>query len=502
MWWLFLFRVVSSSSPPKSEKFFFAVFEEMAMALDNDGNELSDDGDLIGTPMPFDKIKVHEADKHILVFSSKAQENFRAGESVEIYPPVQICRDKFSEVAVILKVDAHSVPQRVLLSLFMRFSDDMGILHEPPDYRNYIKYPGKHVAWTRYRGWFPVSRVRREAFVVAPWEVNTGLNDAELACGMSNAYCIVAKFNHDIETPAKAFELLGNEEGSSCMIPGCLYLALDLNGVTQPYWSFRRTVALKITDILSRSSLAASTTTSFCIDAITKTIWENFKRRTIPHETTERKSIHTKRTIRKNLAIEMLRGASVKHFARFDTSPCLELLKLFFGSGIAGAGRVCRFAGPKFSCRNGPGPTFYCHHIVNSDSVGGFTTLNDVPALKYYTKTPGIDTMHNKDKQQFTVRIRYSIGHLSDQVVRDQFVDPDPPPPPQPPTLPIGTEYEHDGTLFEVIEFTENGEVICEVIKTPANSALSKDDTINLTNAVVEQSVRQYNSRVDSDNDY
>jgi hypothetical protein len=119
----------------------------------------------------------------------------------------------------------------------MRVSDDLGILHEPPDYRNYIKYLAKHVAWTRYRGWFPVSRLRREAFVAAPWEVNSGLNDAELACGMSNGYCIVAKFNHDIETPAKAFELLGNEEGSSCMIPGCLYLALDLDGVTQRYSS-------------------------------------------------------------------------------------------------------------------------------------------------------------------------------------------------------------------------------------------------------------------------
>jgi hypothetical protein len=130
-------------------------------------------------------------------------------------------------------------------------------------------------------------------------------------------------------------------------------------------------------------------------------------------------------------------------------------LKLFFGSGIAGAGQVRRSAGPKFSRQNGPGPTFCCHHIVNSDSVGGFTTLNDVPALKYYTKTPGTNMMYNKDKQQFTIRIRYSIGHLSDPVVHDQFVDPDPPPPPQPPTLTIGTEFEHDGTLVQVFEFTE-----------------------------------------------
>jgi hypothetical protein len=65
------------------------------------------------------------------------------------------------------------------------------------------------------------------AFDVATWEVNNGLNDAELACGMSNAYYIVAKLNRDIETPSKAFELLGDEEGSSCMIPGCLYFAID-----------------------------------------------------------------------------------------------------------------------------------------------------------------------------------------------------------------------------------------------------------------------------------
>ena len=234
------------------------------------------------------------------VYCSIAAENFRAGESVEIDPPVSVSPQNFvSEVGAILKVDQRSDPQRVLLSLFLNLRDDMEIdRHSPPSHRNYIQYPTKRLVWTRFQGWYPVARVRREAFVVAPWEVNDCQKDAQVSYGMTNSYCVVAKWDHEVRPSRRAFELLGHKETK---IPGCLHL-IDYDCVTQRYWSFRSQVALKVSHMLSKASLSTRTTSTIILDGIPKSNWDNFKNRTIPHEPTEKKGMLTKRAIRKHLA--------------------------------------------------------------------------------------------------------------------------------------------------------------------------------------------------------
>ena len=51
------------------------------------------------------------------IHCSMAQENFRAGESVKLAPPVHL-HNYVAQVAAILQVYQQSEPQRVLLSLF------------------------------------------------------------------------------------------------------------------------------------------------------------------------------------------------------------------------------------------------------------------------------------------------------------------------------------------------------------------------------------------------
>jgi hypothetical protein len=146
----------------------------------------------------FSDIKWDEGTQWNNVYCSTAKENFRAGESVELDPPIQITgTNYYAQVGAILRVDQQCDQQRVLLSLFLDVTPDMGIRHDPPDDQVYTQYPEKQVVWTRYQGWYPVTRVRREAYVVTPWEVSAGLNDTQITYGMSNAYCVVAKWQHE-----------------------------------------------------------------------------------------------------------------------------------------------------------------------------------------------------------------------------------------------------------------------------------------------------------------
>jgi hypothetical protein len=141
-------------------------------------------------------IKWDEGSQWNNVYCSIADENFRAGESVEVEPPIQTV-PYYSKVCAILQVKQQCTPQRVLLSLFLNASVDMKILQPQPHLRNYIHYPSNHIVWTRYQAWYPVTRVQREAFVLAPWKINDARNDAHQANGMNNAYCIMAKWDHD-----------------------------------------------------------------------------------------------------------------------------------------------------------------------------------------------------------------------------------------------------------------------------------------------------------------
>ena len=359
------------------------------------------------------------------------------------------------------------------------------------------EYPSKQVVWTRYQGWYPVTRVKCEAFVVAPWEINNGENDAQILKGMKNAYCIVAKWNNEVTHPTRAFQRLGNAQNS---IPGCLHL-IDFDCVTQRNWSFRSTVAVKFADLLSKPSLTTHTQDKICIDGVAKGLWDNFKNWIIPLEQTEREVILTKRTIRKNLVIEMLKDTTIKHFARFDTLARLEMLKDYFGSGIQGAGRIRRFAGPHFSRQTGPAPAFNCRRLQSSESVGALIRLPEAPTAQYRSNQPGVDVIYIPAKRQFTIRVRYVVERLSDPVVQEQLLGLHPPlPAPNNAVnaavvlVPNTTEFQHQGTLFMVRDFTVDGdEVICEVLETK-NDDYSDGDVVNLPIQLVKQAVEDYSN--------
>jgi hypothetical protein len=287
----------------------------MSMLLAN-GNE---NGGL-NCRMQFHDIKCAEGTtRWNTVHCTNAQENFRAGDSVELSPSVHI-NNYVAQVAAILKVNQQSSPQTVLLSLFLTVSQEMNIRLKPPNNRSYVHYPTKLIVWTRYVGWYPTTCIKREAFVVTPWEVEKTINDTQVSIGMNNAYCIAAKWNHD-GIPTREFEPIGH--GRNENIPGCLHLAMKADhGITQQYWTFRSSVAGKIADVLSKASLSTRTNQTINIDGIPECLWNNFKKRTIPMEQTLRNGIITKRPIQKNLAIEMVRDATTKHFTRFDTSIC------------------------------------------------------------------------------------------------------------------------------------------------------------------------------------
>ena len=84
------------------------------------------DGENLSGITQFSEITLDTANENSTVYCSIAAENFRAGESVEIDPPVSVSPQNFvSEVGAILKVDQRSDPQRVLLSLFLNLRDDI-----------------------------------------------------------------------------------------------------------------------------------------------------------------------------------------------------------------------------------------------------------------------------------------------------------------------------------------------------------------------------------------
>ena len=355
----------------------------------------------------FDDIRCDNNNPWNHVYCSTAYENFRAGESVEVEPPVVINGTTYaSRVGAILRVDQHHNPPRVLLSLFLSITNDMGIRqHQPPDQQDYIQYPPTRVVWTRYQCWLPATCIRREAFVVTPWEVNNSLCNSHIAYGMANAYFVVAKWNNDVPFPhRRAFKPLGNSEMA---IPGCLH-SIDFECVTLRYWTFRWQVASRIVKVLGRSSKSGTITkVNVHVDGIHQKVWENFKNSTIPDESTDRKGFTTKRAIRKNLTVQLLKDQGSKQFARFGTAERFNLLKSFFGSGIQVVPRIRRFAGPKFSRTTGPIPAVKARRIMSTETVGAFIEFPDVQDAAYHTNEPGIDLEHNTATQQLTIRIHY-----------------------------------------------------------------------------------------------
>ena len=182
---------------------------------------------------------------------------------------------------------------------------------------------------------------------------------------------------------------------------------------------------MKISDLLSKPSLATRTQSTIHLEGIPQSHWDNFKNRTIPDEPTEKKGMITRRAIRKDLVVEMLKDRIPKHFARFDTIPRVELLKGYFGRGIQAACRIRRPKGPKYSDRIGPGPAYHkAHHPQNEDTVGALIRLPNEPVLKYYSKQPGVDVMYNLEKCQFTICFCYKIEWVGDPQVLQQLLAP------------------------------------------------------------------------------
>jgi hypothetical protein len=469
----------------------------------NANNDDESGNGILNCQMPFHEIKSDETTSQCnTVHCSTANENFQAGESIKLHPPVHI-NIYVSHVAAILQVDQQSSPQRVLFSLFLDEKKEMNIKLHPPDKRSYVRYPSQRLVWTRYQGWFPTSRVQREAFVVAPWEVDKAINHAEVCIGMNNAYCIVGKWNHDdeINNPStRAFKPLGHGKNN---IPGSLHLAMKVDGATQRYWTFRCTLSLTITESLSKASLATRTRQAMHIDGVPECLWDNFRRHTIPIEETERKGVVTKCTIRNNLAIEMLRNITTNYYARFDTLPRFHLLKGYFGFGIQGAGRICRMAGPKLLRRTGPCPAFASYHLQNHDTVGAVIRLPDQPTKEYHSKKPGVDIIYHPARRQLTVRLRYIVEGVGVKEIRQQLLGV------QPlsampnieedghsaaEVVPNFTQFQYQGTLFLVVAISADGkEGVCQVEETTNNNFIVGEQ-VNFGMDLVQQAVAQYNA--------
>ena len=129
--------------------------------------DLADGATHLNSDMAFSDIKLDEASQFNNVFCPVANENFRSGESVDLEPAIPIPGTNYrSQVGAILRVSQQGTPQTVLLSLFINVIPEMGVAHQDsPDDRDYVQYPTQQVAWTRYQGWYPVTRVWREVLL-------------------------------------------------------------------------------------------------------------------------------------------------------------------------------------------------------------------------------------------------------------------------------------------------------------------------------------------------
>jgi hypothetical protein len=342
-----------------------------------------------------------------------------------------------------------------------------------------------------------VTQIRREAFLVSPWEVNESKKAANISYGMTNAYCIVALWKHDTRPPRKAFHPLGN---GIKHIPGCLHL-IDFECCTERSWSLRRLVAGKIVKVLSKSGNNTHTRVSFNLLGITLSQWNHFKNRTIPLQQTEKKGIITKRTTRKDLVTEMIRDRTINHFARFDTAERLAILKGFFGDSIQGAGRVSRVIGvlPTISRLADPAPVFLAKRLDFGATVGALIRLPEAPTASYYSESPGIDFLYYPEKEQLTVRIRYTIEGIEDPIIRQQLLGL-PPLPAQnnaplqlaaPPAVVPGANFELEGSVFVIRRVTDQDGVVSEVVETDDDDLEAGDEVIYAFDAV-QQAVIDY----------
>jgi hypothetical protein len=110
-----------ASPPPPITKLIPCYPTASTMVISDAGDS---DGKAInlnaGTPFAYIK---HDVNMNS-VFCPTREENFSAGESVEVHPPIPIPGSPyFSQVAAILHIDQQSLRQRVLLSLFVDISD-------------------------------------------------------------------------------------------------------------------------------------------------------------------------------------------------------------------------------------------------------------------------------------------------------------------------------------------------------------------------------------------
>ena len=84
-----------------------------AAAAEDEGVDLNADTD-------FSNIQFDEATQWNNVYCPEANQNFRAGESVELRHPVRVTRTNYnSQVGAILRVNQQCNPQRLLLLLFL-----------------------------------------------------------------------------------------------------------------------------------------------------------------------------------------------------------------------------------------------------------------------------------------------------------------------------------------------------------------------------------------------
>jgi hypothetical protein len=212
-----------------------------------------------------------------------------------------------------------------------------------------------------------------------------------------------------------------------------------------------------------------------------------------------------KRTIRNNLAIEMLHDVTVNFYARFDTMPRFNLLMGYFGSCIQGAGRIRRMAGPKLLRRTGPCPAFTSYRIHKQDTVGAVLKLSDTPTKEYHSKKPGVDICYHPARRQFTVRLRYIVEGVGDEEVRQNLLGIQPPLPAMPnneedaansavEVVPNFTQFQHQGTLFLVIEISADGEEgVCQVEETTNNNFIVGGQ-VHFGMNLVKLAVAQYNA--------
>jgi hypothetical protein len=433
-------------------------------------------------------------DKNDSVYCPNASACFRPGESVVLQPSITGAGETFSALATILDVrqkpEAGEVKE-VLLSLYLPRHPDMRLRLDRPGDRTYIVYPIQHVVWTKYKIWCSPNIIVREAFLICPREIEDGTNDSWISVGMSNAYCLVGKWNHERTTGA--FQSVGH--GSPRLItPFSFPSILQWECTSANRWLFRRRIVIRIVHALSRSALSARTKENFKIDGVTEGDWSNFQCHTI--NATEKNGLLTFRANQGSCNFEVLKTKVDKLFARFDTSVTFLQLKEYFGQFIHGSLRARSPRGPDLL--QGTSTAFRARRNLESDSIGMFAQFSLTGEQTYYSKKPGIDFLYVPFKAELTCRLRFVILKTTDDLVRTNLLSL----PPLPVVLAnVGadsliqgvTEFEENGTLYVVEDLTYDGsKVLCHVQETDDDELTVGEERVFPLTTVLEL-VEEYN---------